>query len=176
MSSRRMKQTIGQAASARDSAWDYDAIGTSLPDCRRKAVRNIDVAEILKPMDMVSRLEWIPNHSPARRLPAEVPLAVPPLHRGGGRFAEAFAAMPAEYSRLWSCKEPEGGRGKTPRSRNKVKYTCLGCATNVWGKPGLSIASGDCDGPFEEEGGTSHHRPGRPRGWGIYPFRYTLKT
>jgi predicted SprT family Zn-dependent metalloprotease len=68
-----------------------------------------------------------------------------------GRFAEAFAAMPAEYLLPWSCEEPEEGRGKAPRRRNKVKYTCLGCAANVWGKPGLTIVCGDCDAPFAEE-------------------------
>jgi hypothetical protein len=30
----------------------------------------------------------------------------------GGRFAEAFAAMPPEYLLPWSCEEPEEGRGK----------------------------------------------------------------
>jgi predicted SprT family Zn-dependent metalloprotease len=70
----------------------------------------------------------------------------------GGRFADAFAAMPAECLLPCSCEEPEQGRRKTPRSRNKVKYACLGCAVNVWGKPGLSIVCGDCDGPFKEDG------------------------
>lgn len=68
------------------------------------------------------------------------------------RDDEAFVATPAEYLLPWSCGEPEEGRGKTPRSRSKVKYTCIGCAANVWGNPGLSIVCADCDGPFEEEG------------------------
>jgi predicted SprT family Zn-dependent metalloprotease len=70
----------------------------------------------------------------------------------GGRFAVAFAAMPAEYLLPWSCEEPEEERGKTTRSRNKVKYCCPGCEANVWGAPGLSILCGECSEAFEEMG------------------------
>jgi predicted SprT family Zn-dependent metalloprotease len=68
----------------------------------------------------------------------------------GGRFAEAFAAMPPEYLLPWSCEEPEEDRGKTTRSRNKLKYTCPSCAANVWGAPGLLIVCGSCEAEFEE--------------------------
>jgi hypothetical protein len=69
----------------------------------------------------------------------------------GGPFAVAFAAMSAEYLLPWSCEEREEGRGKTTRSRNKTKYTCPTCDTNVWGAPGLSVMCGDCDAVFEEQ-------------------------
>lgn len=70
----------------------------------------------------------------------------------GGAFARAFDTMPSEYLLPWSCGEPEEGRGKPggPAARNKVKYTCPECATNVWGKPGLSIVCGECDEAFGE--------------------------
>jgi SprT-like family len=68
----------------------------------------------------------------------------------GGRFAEAFAAMPADYLLPWSCEEPEEGTGKTTTRRNKLKYTCPACEANVWGKPGLAVICGDCDEPFGE--------------------------
>ena len=68
----------------------------------------------------------------------------------GGRFAEAFAAMPSKFLLPWSCEELEDGQGKKPASRNKVKYTCTGCDTNVWGKPGLAVVCGDCEEAFEE--------------------------
>jgi predicted SprT family Zn-dependent metalloprotease len=81
---------------------------------------------------------------------ARVGQAVSHYIAAGGAFAEAFASMPSKYLLPWSCEEPEEGRGKTPVSRNKVKYTCAGCAANVWGKPGLAVVCGDCDEPFEE--------------------------
>jgi predicted SprT family Zn-dependent metalloprotease len=69
----------------------------------------------------------------------------------GGCFARAFEAMPAEFLLPWSCGELEEGRGKEgPRARNKVKYTCPSCETNVWGKPGLSLVCGDCSEDFAE--------------------------
>ena len=36
-------------------------------------------------------------------------------------------------------------------NRNKVKYTCSGCGSKVWGKSGLNILCSDCDRDFEEE-------------------------
>lgn len=61
-----------------------------------------------------------------------------------GRFAQAFAEMPSECVLPWS-REPEYRGG-----RNKVKYSCPGCGTNVWGAPGLAIVCGHCHGPFFE--------------------------
>ena len=34
--------------------------------------------------------------------------------------------------------------------KSKVRYTCPGCLTNVWGKPELNIYCGDCDSTMEE--------------------------
>jgi hypothetical protein len=81
---------------------------------------------------------------------ARVGQAVTHFIATGGRFAEAFAAMPSKFLLPWSCEELEDGQGKKPASRNKVKYTCTGCATNVWGKPGLAVVCGDCEEAFEE--------------------------
>lgn len=39
---------------------------------------------------------------------------------------------------------------------NRSKYTCPGCALNVWGKPGLRVICGECDKPLkstEEDAG-----------------------
>lgn len=37
-----------------------------------------------------------------------------------------------------------------PPKKNKIKYTCPGCQTNIWGKPELNIICGDCDQRFDE--------------------------
>jgi hypothetical protein len=55
-----------------------------------------------------------------------------------------------QRTRPWSCEELEEGQGKKPANRNKVKYTCTGCATKEWGKPGLAVVCGDCEVAFEE--------------------------
>lgn len=36
------------------------------------------------------------------------------------------------------------------KKKNKSKYTCPGCRTNLWGKPGLNIACGKCEVTFKE--------------------------
>jgi hypothetical protein len=41
--------------------------------------------------------------------------------------------------------------GKPKAKKDKVKYTCPGCAANVWGKPGLVVVCGECGEPFSSE-------------------------
>ena len=65
-----------------------------------------------------------------------------------GPFVKAFRTMPKEYTLPWSCEEPEDERAKKS-VKNKVKYTCPGCGTNVWGKPELAITCNDCEETFE---------------------------
>ena len=36
----------------------------------------------------------------------------------------------------------------TSKNKNKVKYTCPSCETNVWGKADLNIRCDDCDEQF----------------------------
>jgi SprT-like family len=62
-----------------------------------------------------------------------------------GLFARAFDAMPEECLLPWLSSMP----GSRTATRNpKVKYTCPLCASNAWGKPGISIVCGECDVPF----------------------------
>jgi|LSQA01.1.fsa_nt_gi hypothetical protein len=46
----------------------------------------------------------------------------------------------------------EGGEaGAVEKYNSKTKYSCP-CGTNVWGRPGLKIRCGECDGDFQENG------------------------
>lgn len=89
----------------------------------------------------------------------------------GGKFLDMLDAMPESYklpfvsiegdylqiiangSQAEDGEEPSAGvkasikRPKNPK--NKVKYTCPGCHTNVWGKPELKILCGECEAPFQ---------------------------
>lgn len=84
----------------------------------------------------------------------------------GGRYEQAFNAMPAEFilpftslegdimkaqltggGTSGSPGEPEPGKSAVAtggKSREKTKYTCPGCEANVWGKPGLNLLCGEC--------------------------------
>jgi hypothetical protein len=45
----------------------------------------------------------------------------------------------------------ESGEGNTNRKKtSKTKYTCP-CGNNVWGRPGLILTCGECQGNFQEE-------------------------
>jgi hypothetical protein len=44
------------------------------------------------------------------------------------------------------------GAQKTKRQRNKTKYICPSCGTNIWGKPNLTVECKDCGTLFEEQG------------------------
>ena len=35
-----------------------------------------------------------------------------------------------------------------PKKKSKIKYTCLKCGDNVWGKPGLLVACAGCMGEY----------------------------
>lgn len=71
-----------------------------------------------------------------------------------GPFQKAFDQMPKKISLPWRSgtdtgdDEQKKAKKKKAKARNKVKYTCPGCATNVWGKPGLLIVCGECDVEF----------------------------
>jgi predicted SprT family Zn-dependent metalloprotease len=70
-----------------------------------------------------------------------------------GAFAAAFKEMPRDYLLPWSCEEPEANKKKAKgeASKNKIKYSCPGCGSNVWGKPGLAIKCEDCEESYAPE-------------------------
>lgn len=70
----------------------------------------------------------------------------------GGAFERAFDAMPEECRLPWTCGIDDEARGakKTKKGQEaarkvKVKYSCPGCALNVWGRAGLRLCCEDCD-------------------------------
>lgn len=69
----------------------------------------------------------------------------------GGPFDRAYEAMPKRCLLPWSCADESKGKN-VPPARNKVKYTCTSCRSNVWGKPELNIVCGDCSTPMENIG------------------------
>ncbi len=66
----------------------------------------------------------------------------------GGRFEVAFEAMPPGYLLPWTSGAASSGPEKPKSGRDKVRYRCPGCGTNVWGKPGLMVDCGVCLVPF----------------------------
>lgn len=42
------------------------------------------------------------------------------------------------------------GKSSSSQNKNKVKYSCPSCGTNIWGKPGLNVDCADCEEKFEE--------------------------
>jgi hypothetical protein len=44
--------------------------------------------------------------------------------------------------------EKKKRRGARGAQKNKIKYTCPGCAANAWGKPGLHLLCLVCDEPL----------------------------
>ncbi len=63
-----------------------------------------------------------------------------------GPFERAFRAMPSGYLLPWVSGDP--APRSQPRRPSKLKYTCPGCRTKVWGKPGLSLLCPACDRLF----------------------------
>lgn len=92
-----------------------------------------------------------------------------------GRYEQAFLVMPMEYALPFTSLdgdlmkslltgtmppaivkpgEPEPGKAKFApvTGRNKTKYSCPSCGVNVWGKPGINLVCGDCNGTFQVVG------------------------
>jgi predicted SprT family Zn-dependent metalloprotease len=93
-----------------------------------------------------------------------------------GPFRQAFKNMPTTFLFPWECiesivkksiisdkdqdkkpvkrvlasivKDPES-IGIVKYNKNKVKYSCPKCKSNVWGKPDLNIVCGDCDKKYK---------------------------
>jgi len=86
-----------------------------------------------------------------------------------GRFLAALDNMPDEFKMPFVSIEGDrivqimnalnGIGGSNPSSsapaeapkKNKVKYSCTACKTNVWGKPDLKIICGECNGNYVEQ-------------------------
>lgn len=66
----------------------------------------------------------------------------------GGAFALAFAKMPERALLPWQSGASSLVKPKMDPS--KAKYTCPGCACNVWGKAGLSLICGACVRPYAQ--------------------------
>jgi hypothetical protein len=60
-----------------------------------------------------------------------------------GPFKAAFAALAATRWKLNLESAPRPGTIKAPPS--KVKFTCAGCGSNMWGKPDSKDICGDCN-------------------------------
>jgi hypothetical protein len=54
----------------------------------------------------------------------------------------------AEIEFVDSNGAPTSKKGKASAPRNKITYSCAGCRTNTWGKPGLNLICGDCQTAF----------------------------
>jgi hypothetical protein len=88
----------------------------------------------------------------------------------GGHFLAALDAMPELFKMPFVSIEGDrivqmmnvlqgmesviGGApaaGAPTPKKNKVKYSCDTCKTNVWGKPDLKIICGACEGTYVEQ-------------------------
>lgn len=69
----------------------------------------------------------------------------------GGRYAEAFDAIPADLLLPWRTRQYDATEKAKRKKKAKRAYVCAGCEAKVWGKPGLSIACGECEESFTEQ-------------------------
>lgn len=75
----------------------------------------------------------------------------------GGAFENVFNQMPESYKLPWRVfldveddEESEDKDDRKKKSGARIKYSCPGCLTNVWGKSELLIACGFCKVLFVE--------------------------
>jgi len=99
-------------------------------------------------------LSWADRFPPIDAMPLEV--------KGPGVLGKPDEGEDEEEGPIYPIDPgPEGGQGDdeemylpTPTSTgNRVKYKCNICLCSVWGKPGLKILCGTCEGnPFTPQG------------------------
>ena len=51
-------------------------------------------------------------------------------------------------SELFEDLVPDEQLQQAARQKVKIRYSCLHCQTNVWGKPGLKLICGECETPY----------------------------
>ena len=68
-----------------------------------------------------------------------------------GAFYSAYLAMPTEYLLPFNHVAIIDKVKAKKKAASKTKYTCPGCETNIWGKPGLLVTCSDCEESFTEE-------------------------
>lgn len=68
-----------------------------------------------------------------------------------GGFQRAFDRLPPGSLLPWQCRSEGSAEGGAPgaakeagATRNKIKYTCPTCASNVWGRPDLQLQCVPC--------------------------------
>ena len=82
-----------------------------------------------------------------------------------GSFLKALKNMPEDFKLPFISNEgqqkyahlttDENNPSETsppspPKPKNKVKYSCPNCATNIWAKPNINAICGDCNKVFVE--------------------------
>lgn len=70
----------------------------------------------------------------------------------GGKFATVCAELLATGFDLSYVELGESDSAARKKSASKTKYTCPGCALNVWAKPETRVICGECDLTLEADG------------------------
>lgn len=70
---------------------------------------------------------------------AEVPLFSP---------SPVEAGVDVELASRSYASVDAGAGPRAKDSSNRVKYSCPGCKTNIWGKPSINVDCGDCKRPY----------------------------
>lgn len=67
----------------------------------------------------------------------------------GGPFDALTQRLLAEgFSLDWQSAAPVAG---APKKKDRIKYTCPVCGTNLWAKPGVHVACVECDEEFQSD-------------------------
>ena len=69
----------------------------------------------------------------------------------GGKFELAFEKMPKNMFLPFRSKL-SSRPNKRRKGKEKIKYNCSQCGTNLWGKPGLTPLCGSCLMPMTSQG------------------------
>jgi SprT-like family len=66
----------------------------------------------------------------------------------GGLYDVLYNEMPKDYLYPLVASPFEKAAQAKKASKNKTKYACPSCQTNIWGKPNLKVTCSDCDELF----------------------------
>jgi len=88
-----------------------------------------------------------------RDYPIENGVFLKALDKVPDRLEFPFISTEAEAKYMVMISDGSGSPAGTqavpaPTKKNKVKYTCPTCQTNVWGKADLNLICGDCEEGF----------------------------
>jgi len=96
-------------------------------------------------------LPWVDRYGAASRACQVRQHVAPVINTTEDEIMPSYDLLYTQVSTLIPDVMPVEATQLAARAKQKSRYHCDGCNTNVWGKSGLNVTCGNCDLPYQAE-------------------------